>query len=113
MENTLPNRVDPVHVMKPYGGMMLGHHTFLTSAPGARKCSTSSPSHFTPRKNALGTYCIVGWVGRESKNDSSDIKSLTWSLCNVRLARCLKTFPPLIKPMCSSRSHRSATITAS
>ena len=45
----------------------LEHHTFLTSAPDARKCSASSSSHFTPRKKALGTYCKVGWVGRESK----------------------------------------------
>ena len=77
---------------------MLGHHTFLNSTPGARKCSASSPSHFTSRKKAVGTYCIVGWVGRESKNDSTDIKPVTWSLCNVRFVRCLKHFRPLLNP---------------
>jgi hypothetical protein len=52
MENTLPNTVVPVHAMKPYGGMALDHHTFLTSALDARRCSASSPSHFTPRKKS-------------------------------------------------------------
>jgi hypothetical protein len=48
--------------MKPYGGVDVYIHIFLTSELAGGEWSALRPSRFTPEERAPGTHLIGSWV---------------------------------------------------
>jgi hypothetical protein len=64
--------------MKPYGGVDVLIHIFLTSALVGGEWSASRPSRFTPGERARGAHWIGGPVGpRAGLDDVENRKHLT------------------------------------
>jgi hypothetical protein len=56
--------------MKPYGGLDVYIHNFLTSALVGGEWSASRPGRFTSGERTPGTHWIGGWVDLKASLDN-------------------------------------------